>query len=176
MKKRYLVMSCLGLVLFIVAALNVTHIPVWIMAQTDDQPAETPPTTDLKFVYTTFGILNWTYQRIAYDSETDSLAQSSLSAAGSDGGVSQMAAQSQSNKQISDSDAINLEQMINNNRFFEINGFYPPGATGAQDYLIHVLSVTLNSRTHSVLWTDQSNNLPAELLSIANTIEGLSAK
>ena len=156
-------MSCLGLVLFIVAALNVTHMPVWIRAQTDDQPAETPPTTDLKFVYTTFGILNGTNQRIAYDSETDSLAQSSLSAAGSDGGVSQMAAQSQSNKQISDSDAINLEQMINS-------------ATGAQDYLIHVLSVTLNSRTHSVLWTDQSNNLPAELLSIANTIEGLSAK
>ena len=63
-EKRYLVMSCLGLV----AALNVTHIPVWIMAQTDDQPAEKPPTTDLKFVYTTFGILNGTYQRIAYDS------------------------------------------------------------------------------------------------------------
>jgi hypothetical protein len=65
MKKRYLVISCLGLVLSIVAALNVTHIPVQIMAQTADQPAGTPPTTDLKFVYTTFGILNMTYQRIA---------------------------------------------------------------------------------------------------------------
>jgi hypothetical protein len=104
------------------------------------------------------------------------LAQSSLSAVDSDGGVSHKAAQSQSNKQISDSDARNLKQMINNNRFFEISGFYPPRAIGVQDYLIHVLSVTLNSRTHSVLWTDQSNNLPTELLSIANTIKGLSAK
>ena len=169
-------MSCLGLVLIIVAALSVTHIPVQIMAQTDDQPSETPPTTGLKFVYTTFGILNGTYQRLAYNSETGSLAQSSISAAADDGGVSQRATQSQSNKQISDSDARNLEQMINNNRFFEMNGFYPPSATGAQDYLVHVLSVTLNDRTHSVLWTDQSNNLPAELLSIANTIEELSAK
>lgn len=176
MKKRYVVISSyLGLVLFLVTALNVTHIPVQIVAQ--DQPAEIPSTTGLKFVYTTFGILNGTYQRLTYDSETGSFAQSSFSAAdGSDVGVSQRAAQSQSNKQISDSDARNLEQMINNNRFFELNGFYPPSATRAQDYLIHVLSVTLNGRTHSVLWTDQSNNLPTELLSIANTIEALSAK
>jgi hypothetical protein len=176
MKKRYLMISYLGTVILIVAALNVTHIPVQIMAQTDNQPAETSPTTVLKFVYTTFGILNGTYQRLTYDSETGSLTQSSLSAAGGDGGVSQRAAQSQSNKQILDADARNLDQMINNNRFFEMNSFYPPSATGAQDYLVHVLSITLNSRTHSVLWTDQSNNLPAELLSITNTIERLFTK
>jgi hypothetical protein len=80
----------------------------------------------------------------------------------------------QSNVQLSESEENNLKQLINNNGFFQANSIYPPlGTKGALSYtLLYILSITTdNNRSHTVLWTDTSNNVPSSLLSIVQAIE-----
>ncbi|HKG89310.1 MAG TPA: hypothetical protein VKA95_13375 [Nitrososphaeraceae archaeon] len=143
------------------------------------QASNDATTTNLQFSYTKLGVLNGAYQRISYNSETRTLGLSNTSASStiSETGKilsSQQASQSQSNRQLSETDERNLLDTITRNGFFEANSVYPPITTANQkDYLLHVLAVSVNGKMHTVLWTDSSNNVPAGISSVAQTIENM---
>jgi hypothetical protein len=130
--------------------------------------------TGLQFAYTKIGVLGGLYQRISYDSETKSLALSSLSSSikNTESGISssQQASQSQSNKKLSESEENNLKQMINTSGFFGTNAVYPPNETNSPNYMLHILSIKLDNRTHTVLWSDTSSNVPSGTESLAQAI------
>ena len=135
---------------------------------------------DFRFSFTKLGVSNGSYQRILYDSETNSLRLNNISTAVSekDSGrlsLSQGQSQSQSNKQISDSDQKNLRQMIDKNGFFQTNGIYPPSNTGEnQNYeTLYVLRIEMDKRLHTVIWTDTSENIPTVLQSLVKAIENI---
>ena len=133
--------------------------------------------TGLKFAYTKIGVLGGLYQRVSYDSETKSLALTSLSAVikNTDSGISssQQASQSQSNKELSDSEENNLKQMVNTSGFFGANAVYPPNEANSPNYMLHILSIKLDNRTHTVLWSETSSNVPSGTVSLAQAIEKL---
>ena len=143
--------------------------------------ASNDATTNLQFSYTKLGVLNGAYQRISYNSETRTLGLSNTSASStiSETGKilsSQQASQSQSNKQLSETDERNLVDTIIKNGFFEANSVYPPSTNANQkDYLLHVLAISANGKMHTVLWTDSSSNVPTGISSIAQTIENLAS-
>jgi hypothetical protein len=135
-----------------------------------NQTGSSTSDADLKFAYTKLGVLGGIYQLISYDSKTDVLTLRSSSAAIPRQSNSQ--SNSQSPGQLSESEKNNLKQLINNNGFFQANSFYPPSTKGAQNYtLLYVLSITMDNRPHTILWTDTSNNVPTSLLSIVQEIE-----
>ena len=39
--------------------------------------------------------------------------------------------------------------------------------------ILHVLAISVDGKTHTVLWTDSSSNVPAGISSIAQTIENM---
>ena len=145
------------------------------------QASNDATTTNLQFSYTKLGVLNGAYQRIFYNSETRALGLSNTSASStiSETGKilsSQQASQSQSNKQLSETDERNLLNTINRNGFFETNSVYAPSTNANQkDYLLHVLAISANGKMHTVLWTDSSSNVPTGIPSIAQTIENLAS-
>jgi hypothetical protein len=145
------------------------------------QASNDAASTNLQFSYTKLGVLNGAYQRISYNSETRTLGLSNTSASStiSETGKilsSQQASQSQSNKQLSETDERNLVDTIIKNGFFEANSVYPPSTNANQkDYLLHVLAISANGKMHTVLWTDSSSNVPTGISSIAQTIENLAS-
>ena len=145
------------------------------------QASNDAASTNLQFSYTKLGVLNGAYQRISYNSETRTLGLSNTSASStiSETGKilsSQQASQSQSNKQLSETDERNLVDTIIKNGFFEANSVYPPSTNANQkDYLLHVLAISANGKMHTVLWTDSSSNVPAGISSMAQTIENLAS-
>src|SRR5918992_664504 len=88
---------------------------------------------------------------------------------------SQQASQSQSNKQLSETDERNLLDTVTKNGFFEANSVYPPSTANQEDYILHVLAISVNGKTHTVLWTDSSSNVPAGISSIAQRIENMAS-
>jgi len=137
---------------------------------------------DFRFSYTKLGVSSGSYQRILYDSETNSLRLTNISTAVSekDSGrlsLSQGQSQSQSNRQISDSDQKNLQEMIDQNGFFQTNDVYPPPDTGANKGYdtVYVLSIEMDNRVHTVIWTATSENIPTAITSIVKSIEKISS-
>jgi len=136
-----------------------------------------------RFTYLKVGVLKPIYQRISYDSETNSLKLNNISAAinkNTDSGrfsSSQGQSQSQSNRQISDSDQKNLQQMIEQNSFFQTDSIYLPDTVrDQQNYdTLYVLSIEMGNRLHSVLWMDTSKNIPTGILPIVKTIEKIAS-
>jgi hypothetical protein len=155
-------------------------------AQASDQGQGDTPTSDgvLKLAYTKLGVVNGAYQQILYDSGTNSLGMTNTSAkstAESESGETKMSSsqdvsQSQSNKKLSETDQANLRVGITNSGLFEAKDVYPPNPAGTQDYILNALSVTMDNRPRTVIWTSTSENVPASLTSIANTIESLASK
>lgn len=139
-------------------------------------------TTNLQFSYTKLGVLSGGFQRISYNSETRTLDLSNTSASSTiteTGKISssQKTSQSQSNKQLTETDELNLLDTITKNGFFEANGVYPPSTTANQeDYILHVLAISVDGKTHTVLWTDSSSNVPAGISTMAQTIENMASK
>src|ERR687893_16385 len=81
-----------------------------------------------------------------------------------------------SNKQLTETDELNLLDTITKNGFFEANSVYPPSTTANQeDYILHVLAISVDGKTHTVLWTDSSSNVPAGISSIAQRIENMAS-
>jgi hypothetical protein len=141
----------------------------------------TSTSDDIRIAYSKIGVWSGSYQRVLYDSETNLLRLNNISTAVNDnapGGLSlsQGQSQSQSNKQVSDSDQKNLQQMIEQNGFFQTNVIYPPPDTGVNENYdtLYVLSIEMDDRAHSVIWTDNSENVPAVILSIVKAIEKIS--
>jgi hypothetical protein len=121
------------------------------------------------------------FQRISYNSETKTLGLSNTSASSTmaeTGRISssQQTSQSQSNKQLTETDERNLLDMITKNGFFEANSMYPPNTTVSQeDYILHVLAISVDDRIHTVLWIDSSGNVPAGISSLSQTIENMAS-
>jgi hypothetical protein len=141
-------------------------------------------TTNLQFSYTKLGVFSGGYQRISYSSETKTLGLSNTSSSStiaetgkilSSQQASQQASQSQSNKQLSETDERNLLDTFTKNGFFEANSVYPPSTANQEDYILHVLAISVNGKTHTVLWTDSSSNVPAGISSIAQRIENMAS-
>ena len=137
-------------------------------------------TTNLRFSYTKLGVFSGGYQRISYSSETKTLGLSNTSASSTiaeTGKIlsSQQASQFQSNKQLSETDERNLLDTFTKNGFFEANSVYPPSTANQEDYILHVLAISVNGKTHTVLWTDSSSNVPAGISSIAQRIENMAS-
>jgi hypothetical protein len=155
-------------------------------SQSSGQGQGETPTSDgvLRLAFTKLGVMNGAYQQILYDSGTNSLGLTNTSAkttAESESGElrmssSQDVSQSQSNKKLSETDRANLREGITNSGLFEAEDVYPPNPAGTQDYILNVLSVTMDNRPRTVIWTSTSENVPASLTSIANTIEILASK
>lgn len=139
-------------------------------------------TTTLELSYTELGVLSGSLQRITYDSETNTLGLNNISASSSISDSSkllstQQASQSQSNKQLSETDERNLRDIITKNGFFQANGVYPPSTTAnQQDYTLHVLSIVMDGKTYTVLWTDASSDVPVGLSSTAQAIKNMASK
>lgn len=145
--------------------------------------AQEPGNPVLKLAYTKLGVAGGNYQQILYDSTTNSLGLTNISAkatAETEAGrttisSSQGLSQSQSNKKLSETDQSNLRQSITNNGLFQANGIYPPEAAGAQDYTLYILSASMDNKPHTVIWSNTSSGVPSGLASIATTIEELAS-
>ena len=125
------------------------------------------------------------YQQILYDSTTRSLVLTKVSASAIPGTPGEKASktrskqtqsQAQARKKISDSDREKLEQIIVYNRFFQTDVFYVPDLSGPQNYTLMVLAVNLDGKSHTIIWTDTSENAPTGLGSIVNGIEEIASK
>ncbi len=156
--------------------------PIMLEIQWDKvfaQASNDATTTNLQFSYTKLGVLSGAFQRISYNSETRTLGLSNTSASSTiteTGKIlsSQQASQSQSNKQLTETDERNLLDTIARNGFFEANGVYPPSTTANQKgYILHVLAISVDGKMHTVLWTDSSSNVPAGISSMAQSIENM---
>jgi hypothetical protein len=160
-----------------------TDLPLMLEVQWDKVSAQASndATTTLQFSYTKLGVFSGAFQRISYNSETKTLGLSNTSESSTiteTGKISssQQTSQSQSNKQLTETDELNLLDAIAKNGFFEANSVYPPSTTANQeDYILHVLAVSVDGKVHTVLWTDSSNNVPAGISSVAQTIENMAS-
>ena len=136
---------------------------------------------DFRLSYSKLGVSSGSYQRILYDSETNTLRLNNISTTTINDNesarlsLSQQQSQSQSNKQISDSDRTNLQQMIKQNGFFQLNSMYAlPNTTQSYD-TVYILSLDMANKLHTVIWTDTSENIPGSLLSIVKAVEKISS-
>jgi hypothetical protein len=148
------------------------------LSKSTSTSATTSASHDFRIAYSKLGVSSGNYQRILYDSETNSLRLSNISTAinKDESGrlsLSQGQSQQQSNKQMSDPDKKNMEQMVDKDGFFQANNIYAPPDAGANESYdsLHVLSIDMDNKTHTVIWTDASENVPTAVLSIAKAIE-----
>jgi len=139
----------------------------------------------LKFTYTKLAVLGGTYQQMLYDSTTSSLALTKTSASSIPRTMGQKVTkirskqtqyQAQASKRISESNREKLVQIIVHNRFFRTDIFYVPDPDGPQNYTLIVLAVNLDGKSHTVIWTDTSKNVPAGLSSIVKGIEEIASR
>jgi len=138
---------------------------------------------DFRLSFSKLGVSSGSYQRILYDSETNSLRLNNISTTTINDNesarlsLSQQQSQSQSNKQISDSDRTNLQQNIEQNGFFQLNSMYaPPNTATKESYdTVYILSLDMANKLHTVIWTDTSENIPGSLLSIVKAVEKISS-
>ena len=133
---------------------------------------------DFRLSYSKLAVSNGSYIRILYDSKTSSLRLTNISTTSNDDergrlSLSQQLSQHQSNKQISDSDGSHLRRMIENSSFFQSDSAYLPSNKSAKDSYdaVYVLAIEKGDNLHTVIWTDDSENIPVTLMSIAKTIE-----
>lgn len=136
----------------------------------------------LRIAFTKLGVLSGTYQQILYDSATSSLSLLNISAsstaqtAGGKTNISSSQAISQSDKKLSDTYQTRLRQSISNRGFFHANGIYPPNPDGAQDYTLAVLGISMDSKSHTVIWADTSSSVPTGLNSLVKILENTASK
>ncbi len=146
--------------------------------------ASEPSNGIIKLAYTKLGVAGGAYQQILYDSSTNSLGLTNISAKATteteagrtEISSSQGLSQSQSNKKLTETDQANLRQTITNSGLFQANGTYPPDTSGAQDYTLYILSVTMDNKPRTVIWSSTSSGVPSGLASIATTIDDIASR
>jgi hypothetical protein len=191
-KRRLLMAQILAfmlIILIIAPSASQLFIPLstTVFAQSANQNQVNPSATtgNFRFAYTKIEVSGGSFLRITYDSETNALSITNTSSTtrattsdGSDISSSQRTSQSQSNRntELSDSNKTNLRQLINATAFFQANNVYPPNASGPQDYTLHILSITMDNKSRTVLWSDTSSNVPAGMSRIAQTMEEIASK
>jgi hypothetical protein len=139
----------------------------------------------LKLAYTKLGVAGGTYQQISYDSTTNSFRLTNISSGAKASETearrtiissSQRLSQSQSKRKLSEADQMSLRHTITNNGLFQANSIYPPDPGGAQGYTLQILSVTIDNKPYTVIWSSTSSDVPSGLASITKTIEDLASK
>jgi hypothetical protein len=139
----------------------------------------------LKFAYTKLAVVGGKYQQILYDSASRSLVLTKVSASSMPRTrgekttkirSKQTQSQAQASKKIPESEREKLEQIIVHNSFFQTDVFYVPDLSGPQNYTLMVLAVNLDGKSHTIIWTDTSQNVPTGLSSIVKGIEEIAAK
>lgn len=76
-------------------------------------------------------------------------------------------------RQLSGASVESVKQAISDNRFFELQGFYPP-KDGVADYFSYLLTVTMDGRAHSLSWVNErtlAESVPKGLGMIVGTIQ-----
>jgi hypothetical protein len=76
-------------------------------------------------------------------------------------------------RQLSGASVESVKQAISDNRFFELQGFYPP-KDGVADYFSYLLTVTMDGRAHSLSWVNErtlAEPVPKGLGMIVGTIQ-----
>jgi hypothetical protein len=76
-------------------------------------------------------------------------------------------------RQLSGASVESIKQAISDNRFFELQGFYPP-KDGVADYFSYSLTVTMDGRAHSISWVNEwtlAEPVPKGLGMIVGTIQ-----
>ena len=123
------------------------------------------------------------YQRILYDSATNALSLTKISASSTIGTQRQKGKNkskqnqsvSQSNKKIDDTEREKIVQSLMRNEYFQTSIFYPPDFTESHEHILTILAVNLDGRLHTVIWTDTSGNLPTGLQSIVEAIQKIAS-
>jgi hypothetical protein len=131
-------------------------------------------------------VLGGEYQKIVYDSVTNSIALTKISASSTlatsvgkaKSRSKQFRSQSQthSSKKIPDSQREQLLQTIMSNEFFQTDVFYPPDPMGTQDYILTVLAVECEGKTRTTIWADTSRNVPEGLISITKAVQEIASE
>jgi hypothetical protein len=129
-------------------------------------------------------VLGGEYQKIVYDSVTNSIALTKISAsstlAWSEGKTrtksKQFQSQTHSSKKISNSQREQLLQTIMSSGFFQTDVFYPPDPMGTQDYILIVLAVEFEGKTRTTIWADTSRNVPEGLISITKAVQEIASE
>jgi hypothetical protein len=129
--ESFIVIGLLTIAISLIGS-SLPGLPLMLEVQWDNvfAQASNDATTNLQFSYTKLGVLSGGFQRISYNSETRTLDLSNTSASSTiteTGKISssQQTSQSQSNKQPTETDELNLLDTITKNGFFEANIVYP---------------------------------------------------
>jgi hypothetical protein len=133
----------------------------------------------VKVAYTRLGVLDGIYQQILYDSATNFISITenvALSKTGQRTKTSTHAlSQSQFRRRLSHVEYNKLIRSLADNRFHQLEGDFSPDPSGPQDYTLNVLSANMNNIVHTVIWSDASTDLAADLNPILGTIRDIAS-
>ena len=110
----------------------------------------------LSFKFTESGGLTARYLMISFDSKTNTLSSST-----------DISGSNMSKKPLSDPDRQEIKGIVAKNELFNKNPDYPPQKEDPS-LIAYSLAVTMDDRTHTTTWTNESKEMPA---GIAGTVD-----
>jgi hypothetical protein len=116
------------------------------------------------FKFTESGGLTARYLMISFDSKTNTLSSST-----------DISGSNMSKKPLSDHDRQEIKGIITKNEFFNKNPDYPPQKEDPS-LIAYSLAVTMDDRTHTTTWTNESKEMPAGIAEIVDEIRRIAAK
>ena len=116
------------------------------------------------FKFTESGGLTARYLMISFDSKTNTLSSST-----------DISGSNMSKKPLSDHDRQEIKGIVTKNEFFNKNPDYPPQKEDPS-LIAYSLAVTIDDRTHTTTWTNESKEMPAGIAEIVDEIRRIAAK
>ncbi len=116
------------------------------------------------FKFTESGGLTARYLMISFDSKTNTLSSST-----------DISGSNMSKKPLSDPDRQEIKGIVTKNEFFNKNPDYPPQKEDPS-LIAYSLAVTMDDRTHTTTWTNESKEMPAGIAEIVDEIRRIAAK
>jgi hypothetical protein len=116
------------------------------------------------FKFTESGGLTARYLMISFDSKTNTLSSST-----------DISGSNMSKKPLSDPDRQEIKGIVTKNEFFNKNPDYPPQKEDPS-LIAYSLAVTMDNRTHTTTWTNESKEMPAGIAEIVDEIRRIAAK
>jgi hypothetical protein len=119
---------------------------------------------DFTFKFTESGGPSARYLLILFDSKTNTLTSST-----------DISGSNLSHKPVPDSEKQELKEEIIKNDFFNSNIDYPPKKEDPS-LVAYSLTVTLDDKTHTTAWTNDSKEMPEGITKIVDAIRRITAK
>ena len=119
---------------------------------------------DFTFKFTESGGLTARYFLLSFDSKTNTLTSST-----------DISGSNLSHKPVPDSEKQELKEEIIKNDFFNSNIDYPPKKEDSS-LIAYSLTVTLDDKTHTTAWTNDSKEMPDGITKIVDAIRRITAK